>query len=164
MKKGQSLHELVQDIKRLVRLAYSNAQQDVRDSLAYRTLRDVLNDRDLAFAISQGNVDTIDGALNLALKYEAFSQSYRKPALRQVLSKDSSVPEQSTNDNSNSFTHDRKFQCNYCSTFGHTSKICRKRQRDNDSYLAASNNQNSNKRWSNSNSFQPQNRERETMS
>jgi hypothetical protein len=98
MKKGQSLHELVQDIKRLVRLAYSNAQQDVRDSLAYRTLRDVLNDRDLAFAISQGNVDTIDGALNLALKYEAFSQSYRKPALRQVLSKDSSVPEQSTND------------------------------------------------------------------
>jgi len=33
----------------------------------------------------------------------------------------------------------------------------------NDSYLAASNNQNSNRRWQNSNSFQSQIRERETM-
>ena len=111
-KKGESLPELVQDIKRLVRLAYPNAQQDVRDSLAYRTFRDALNDRDLAFGLCQGNVDTIDEALNLALKYEAFNQSYRKPALRHVLNKDSSVPEQNTNAQSNSFTHDRKVQCN----------------------------------------------------
>lgn len=152
-KKGESLPELVQDIKRLVRLAYPNAQQDVRDSLAYRTFKDALNDRDLAFAICQGNIDTIDEALNLALKYEAFNQSYRKPALRQVLNKDSSVPEQSTNAQSNSFT---RIQCSYCSKFGHTSKICRKRLRD-------SNNQNSNRRWQNSNNFQRQNRERETI-
>jgi hypothetical protein len=45
-KKGESLPELVQDIKRLVRLAYPNAQQDVRDSLAYIAFRDALNDRD----------------------------------------------------------------------------------------------------------------------
>ena len=135
-KKGESLPELAQDIKRLVRLAYPNAQQDVRDSLAYRTFRDALNDRELAFAICQGNVDTIDEALTLALKYEAFNQSYRKPVLRQVLNRESSAWEHETNAQSSSFSNDRKIQCNYCSKFGHTTKTCMKRQKDNERYLA----------------------------
>jgi hypothetical protein len=36
-KKGETLPELAQDIKRLVRLAYPNAPVEVRDSLAYRS-------------------------------------------------------------------------------------------------------------------------------
>jgi hypothetical protein len=43
-----------------VRLAYPNAPVEVRDSLAYRSFRDTLNDQDIAWAICQGNRDTFD--------------------------------------------------------------------------------------------------------
>ena len=81
-KKGETLSELAQDIKRPVRLAYPNAPVEVTDSLAYRSFRDALNDQDLEWAICQGNRDTIDEALHLGLKYEAFHNGRKKPFLR----------------------------------------------------------------------------------
>jgi ASC-1-like (ASCH) protein len=69
-------------IKRLVRLAYPNAPVEVRDSLAYRSFRDALNDQDLEWAICQGNRDTIDEALHLGLKYEFFHNGRKKPFRR----------------------------------------------------------------------------------
>ena len=85
-KKGESLPELAQDIKRLVRLPYSQAPQETQDSIAYRCSREAINDFDVAWAITQSNIDTTDDALNLALKYEAFHSSHRRPFLRKLSS------------------------------------------------------------------------------
>lgn len=129
-KKGETLPELAQDIKRLVRLAYPNAPVEVRDSLAYRSFRDALNDQDLEWAICQGNRDTIDEALHLGLKYEAFHNSRKKPFLRyQKVDNDTEttklpkVPPFKTN------------TCSYCHKKGHLIRDCYKRKRDQSSTL-----------------------------
>lgn len=105
-KKGETLPELAQDIKRLVRLAYPHADQETRDSLAFRSFRDALNDKDLALAVCQGNIETIEEALNVTLKYEAVQQSYTKPSVRQVStgeSIDSKQSKISNNTNNNTY-------------------------------------------------------------
>ncbi|CAG2187306.1 unnamed protein product [Mytilus edulis] len=80
-RRGESLPELAQDIKRLVRLANPTAPLDVQDNLAYRAFRNALNDQELEWAIVQTSTDTIDEALHLALKYEAYHLSRKRPSL-----------------------------------------------------------------------------------
>ena len=81
-RKGESLPELAQDIKRLIRLAYPTVTQEVRDSLTYRAFRDSLNDYELEWALCQANKDNIDEALHIALRYEAFQMGKKKPFAR----------------------------------------------------------------------------------
>ncbi|CAG2186668.1 unnamed protein product [Mytilus edulis] len=134
-KRGESLPELAQDIKRLVRLAYPKAHQEVLDSLAYRSFREALNDYDLAWALTQSNIDAVDDALNLALKYEAFHSSHRKPNLRKL----AEVSEVNTNYNAPK-THFKggnsgKGACYYCGEPGHFKRDCEKRMTDNNQFI-----------------------------
>ena len=134
-KRGESLPELAQDIKRLVRLAYPKAHQEVLDSLAYRSFREALNDYDLAWALTQSNIDAVDDALNLALKYEAFHSSHRIPNLRKL----AEVSEVNANYNSPK-THFKggnsgKGACYYCGEPGHFKRDCEKRMTDNSQFI-----------------------------
>lgn len=129
-KKGETLPELAQDIKRLVRLAYPNAPVEVRDSLAYRSFRDALNDQDLEWAICQGNRDTIDEALHLGLKYEAFHNGRKKPFLRyQKVDSDTETTKLPQVPPSKTRT------CSYCHKKGHLIRDCYKRKRDQSNTL-----------------------------
>ena len=132
-KRGESLPELAQDIKRLVRLAYPQAQPDVWDSLAYRSFREALNDYDLAWAITQLNMDTIDEALTLALKYEAFHASHRKPTFRKMASDNMTTDK--NHSKGDTCNYKSKGTCYYCGEQGHFKTNCEKRKRDNERFV-----------------------------
>ncbi|VDI23685.1 Hypothetical predicted protein [Mytilus galloprovincialis] len=131
-RRGESLPELAQDIKRLVRLANPTAPLDVQDNLAYRAFRNALNDQELEWAIVQTSTDTIDEALHLALKYEAYHLSRKRPSLRYQTN------EPNTKSSKTSYTKEQDDQsnlCYYCHKPGHIAKKCRKRLFDQKNVL-----------------------------
>ena len=77
-KKDEPLTELAQDIKRLTRMAYPSAFLDLRDTLSKDCFIEALNDADMELFICQKEPETLDDAVRIALKYEAFSQGRRK--------------------------------------------------------------------------------------
>lgn len=99
----------------------------------------------------------------MTLKYEAFQQSYTKPAVRQVStgeSIDSKQSKISNNTNNNTYINRKSGPCFYCGKKGHISKECRKRQRDNEDFLRRNGNshhQHSDNRRHNQNVYGPQN-------
>lgn len=142
-KKGENLPELAQDIKRQVRLAYPTAPQDVRDNIAYKCFRDALNDFDLEWAICQGSHESIDEALNFALKYEAFKLSHRPPMLRQISDGTLLAPENSSKvEHKSNPSVKTQGPCYYCGNVGHFKRDCRKRRADNDKYVSQLQNRN----------------------
>ncbi|CAC5393394.1 PLD3_4 [Mytilus coruscus] len=97
--------------------------------------REALNDYDLAWVLTQSNIDAIDDALNLALKYEAFHSSHRKPNLRKL----AEVSEINTNYTAPK-THFKggnsgKGACYYCGEPGHFKRDCQKRMTDNNQFI-----------------------------
>ena len=137
-KRNESLSELAQDIKRLARLAYPTAPCEVRDILAYKCFRDALCDQNMEWAICQSANENIDEALNLALKFEAFTlgrDRKHNQALRfqQEMGGDTqSVPVYAMNENSQNQTRSvennkSKKLCFYCDKPGHFQNKCRKR-------------------------------------
>ena len=77
-RRDEALPELAQDIKRLTRMAYPSAFVDLRDTLSKDSFIEALNDADMELFICQKEPETIDDAVRLALKYEAFTQGRRK--------------------------------------------------------------------------------------
>ena len=77
-KRDEGLPELAQDIKRLTRMAYPSAVIDLRDTLSKDSFIEALNDAEMGLFIYQKEPATIDDAVRLALKYEAFTQGRRK--------------------------------------------------------------------------------------
>lgn len=77
-KRDEPLTELAQDIKRLTRMAYPSAFLDLRDTLSKDCFIEALNDADMELFICQKEPETLDDAVRMALKYEAFSQGRRK--------------------------------------------------------------------------------------
>jgi len=72
------LAELVQDVKRLARKTYSGLDRGLRDTLTKDTFIDSLNDGDMEWFVRQGNSSPPDGALQLALEYEAFQNGHQR--------------------------------------------------------------------------------------
>lgn len=136
-KRGESLPELAQDIKRLVRLSYPDIPQHVQDNLAYKSFREAITDYELGVAITHSNTDTIDDALNSALKHEAFQMSHRRPSLRQVSGEPNRPPVKNDNhgDEKPKFKNPQSGLCFYCGKPGHVQRHCRKRQSDNNNQL-----------------------------
>lgn len=69
--KGESLPDLAHEIKKLVRKANPTATALMRESLAKDAFIDALNDRDLQWAVHQGQPDSVDEAVATAIQYEA---------------------------------------------------------------------------------------------
>lgn len=77
-KRDEPLTELAQDIKRLTRMAYPSAFLELRDTLSKDCFIEALNDAELELFICQKEPETLDDAVRIALKYEAFSQGRKK--------------------------------------------------------------------------------------
>ena len=77
-KRDEPLTELARDIKRLTSMAYPSAVQDLRDTLAKDCFIKALNDVEMEMFICQKEPDTMEDAIRVALKYEAFSQGRNK--------------------------------------------------------------------------------------
>jgi hypothetical protein len=77
-KKDEALTELAQDIKRLVRLAYPDAPNAVREQLARDCFIDALNDSELEWAVFQGKAYTVEEAVRVGLEYEAFQAGHKR--------------------------------------------------------------------------------------
>ncbi|CAC5362906.1 unnamed protein product [Mytilus coruscus] len=118
-----------------VLMGNQTAHQEVLDNLAYRSFREALQDYDLAWALTQSNIDAIDDALNLALKYEAFHSSHRKPNLRKL----AEVSDVNTNYSAPKTHfkggHSGKGACYYCGEPGHFKRDCKKRMTDNKKFI-----------------------------
>ena len=76
-KKSESVQELAQDIKHLVRRAYPQATGDLRDQITRDCFIDHLNEHEIEWFVYQGKPRSVDEATQLALEFEAF-QSGRK--------------------------------------------------------------------------------------
>ena len=60
------------DVKMLARKAYPGVNRDLRDTMTKDAFNDALNDGDMEWFVRQGKSSAPDGALQLALEYEAF--------------------------------------------------------------------------------------------
>ena len=66
----------------MIRLAHPSATAEIHDKISYRAFRNALNDHDRDWAIVKSTIESIDEALYLALKYEAYNMNKRKLSLR----------------------------------------------------------------------------------
>ena len=86
-KKSETVQELAQDIKRLVRRAYPQAAIDLRDQIARDCFIDALNEHELEWFVYQGKPKTVDEATQLALEYEAFQSGRKRSVMVRQCSK-----------------------------------------------------------------------------
>ena len=77
-RKSESVQELAQDVKRLVRMAYPSASLELREQLSRDCFVDALNDKELEWTVYQGKPKTVDEAVQLALEYEAFQKGKQR--------------------------------------------------------------------------------------
>jgi len=76
---GESLSVLHQDIRRLMALAHPTLQQEAREAIACDYFIDAMDDPDFALKIRERAPPTLDEALKVALRLEAWT----KDAIRQ---------------------------------------------------------------------------------
>lgn len=159
-KRGESLGDLAQDIKKTTRYAYPYAGTELREQLAIGCFIDSLNDEDLEWAVYQNKPKTLEDALRLSLEYEAFQKGRKqrvhhkqyvrlqyenkndtseKPITESL--KTSSVPPAAKHSlhktysknpqSANGLSDQRKPGiCHYCGKPGHWKAECRKLKRD----------------------------------
>lgn len=65
----------MQDIKRLVKMAYLNAPLDFRDQITKDSFIESLNEQEMEWSVFQGRPRNLEDAVRLALEYEAFQQA-----------------------------------------------------------------------------------------
>ena len=148
--KGESLPELAQDVKRLVRFAYPTAGVELRDQLALDCFIDSLGDAEMQWSVHQNGPKSVDHAVSVALKYEAFHASRKKQGMPRPVRTQSEVAEEqnemadavrkveqtlekltqlvgASNKNKGQGNYNR---CHYCGMAGHFRKNCNKRKKD----------------------------------
>ena len=74
-KADETLPQMAQDIRRLVRLAFPTADEHVREALAKEGFLDALVDTDLKWQVVQARPPTLDEAARVAVELEAFIQA-----------------------------------------------------------------------------------------
>ena len=74
----ETLPELAQDIRRLVRCAHPGLPGDLRDGLAKDYFLDALNNRDLQWSVFQGQPKSLQDALKVAIEFETFQCTHSK--------------------------------------------------------------------------------------
>ena len=139
-KKNETITELVQDVKRLVRMAYPTAPLSFRDQITKDSFIESLNDHELEWSVFQGRPKTVEDAVQLALEYEAFQQARgrrnRLPVRMQreePMSRDvREVPHQvaAIHQKIDEKPYKKRGPCYYCKKDGHLKRDCRILQRD----------------------------------
>lgn len=146
-KKDETLPELAQEIKRLVRLAYPGAPHEIRQQLGLDYLIEALNDSDMEWAIHQGKARTISDAVRIALEFEAFQTGRRKRSTtRAAIRCQKEVEDNNVKDLEDRLTdltarvaslqekpkakNSESRKCYYCDKVGHIKRDCRKMKSD----------------------------------
>jgi predicted aspartyl protease len=74
-KPNESLQQLFHDVCRLMNLAYNGHKDEIVETLARDYFLDALNSHSMKVRIMERNAKTIDEALRLAMRYEAYDNS-----------------------------------------------------------------------------------------
>ena len=74
-KKGETLPELAQSVRRLSKLAYPDASNDLQETLARDHFIDALADSDLRWGIYKSRPTCLDDAVKTAIEFEAFRKA-----------------------------------------------------------------------------------------
>ena len=77
-KRSKDLVELAQDVKKVVRKAYPGVDRDLSDTLTKDAFINALNDGHMEWFVRQSKSSAPDGALQLALEYEAFQNGRQR--------------------------------------------------------------------------------------
>ena len=151
-KRGESLTEFAQDMKRLIRKAYPKATPDLREKLTCDAFTDLLNDNELEWAIYQTKPSSVEDAVRAGLEFESFRVGRQKrsgahahvrmvgddwytssendeesstSALKEVAGRLAQLMD--SNKESNWRSRDfKKFTCYYCNQEGHLKRNCPK--------------------------------------
>jgi len=75
-KLNESLHDLYQDIRRLISLTYPNDVSDTFEGLAINQFTNALDIKNLRFEVLNKNSTTLEKALHIAMRYEALKPSH----------------------------------------------------------------------------------------
>ena len=78
-KSQESLTELHQDIRRLMALAYPRLTAEAREEIACDHFTNALSDPDFALKVKERAPKSLDEALNIALRLEAWAKSISRP-------------------------------------------------------------------------------------
>jgi len=81
-RREEGLPELAEDIERLVRLAYPEAQSEMSEVLAKDQFIDALTDEDIRLRIRQSHPKSLRGALETALQLESYQLASKYGILR----------------------------------------------------------------------------------
>ena len=92
---NEPLPELAHDLKRLVRRAYPDLTNSMRDIIAKDAFLDSLNNKELELAVFQSQPVSLQGAPQVAVQFEAFqtSRHRREPPLRECFTENEFVDE-----------------------------------------------------------------------
>ena len=71
--KDESLSSLMQDIRRMMILAYPNSSSDLRKIMAKECFLDAIYDKNLSLKIREHSPVDLDAAFQLAVKFEAYA-------------------------------------------------------------------------------------------
>lgn len=137
-RKNESITELMQDIKRLVRMAYPNAPLDFRDQITKDSFIESLNEQEMEWSVFQGRPRNLEDAVRLSLEYEAFQQARgRRNRVAVRMQREEPTDTNNRNDAHQialiSQNTEKKFNkkgpCFYCKKDGHIKSECRLLQR-----------------------------------
>lgn len=157
-RRDEPLPELAHDVKRLVRLAYPDAQGKLRQQPSMDAFTEALNDSDMEWVVHQGKPRDMEDAVRIALEYEAFQTGKRKRIANRVrfqkeVEDDDELVEtlanrvahiQTKKDKESSGEHNRqwsentnrnhrtrleKVECYLCGEMGHVCRKCPQRKK-----------------------------------
>ena len=74
-KNNESLPDLAHDIKRLIRKAYPELPNEMRDVIAKDVFLEALNNKEMELVVFQSQIGSLQQALGVAVEYEAFQLS-----------------------------------------------------------------------------------------
>ncbi len=129
-KQKEDLNALSADIKRLVRKAYPRAGQETKEKLARDSFIDSLNDANMELAVHQGHSTTLEGAVRVALEYEAFCEgrknrhSLRGTVRAQTMEPAPTESPKTGEDSPKKKKKSRKGECYTCHKTGHWRREC----------------------------------------
>jgi hypothetical protein len=120
-KKHETVVELAESLKKLVRKAYPTASTEVWDQLTLSAFVDSLGDTDLEWAVLQSKPETVEQAVAAAVEFESFKEAkQRKKRSEQT---DLYMIRRPRADQ-------EAQECYYCGQWGHLQRSCAVRRRD----------------------------------